>query len=547
MIQHLSVRNFAIIDEAEVDFHPGFTVITGETGSGKSILIQALSVALGARGTKTMVRTGAERAVVEATVDEVAYRRLISANGRVRSYIDDEPTKEPQFRQAVASLVDFHGQHEQQLIMHTASHIDYLDSFCGLEPEVARLSTIYHELVAARSQLQASRERLERARERRELLAFQQREINAVNPQDGEDVELENEYKTLSHIDELVATVNRLNQSLLEADTSVYGELTENVNALEKLARYDALLKPYIEQLQTASFTIQEVAAGLRNHLDSLDHDPQRLQEIEERLQALEGLKRKYGGSLEAVQMTRREIERELHALVNLDSEIDAISERISRLEQEYQELADHLHRARQDYTSRLAEAVRVEMGKLNMPEAAFLIYITQQPLEHSFVRCDGQPVKPTAKGYDQVEFYLSANPGEKPKPLAEIASGGEISRIMLAIKIVFQRNDPVGALVFDEIDSGISGIAAEKVADGLAKLARNKQVICITHLPQIAARAAHHLHVEKKIVGGETSVTLRYLTPDERVRVIAQLFSGSEIPPETYQSLRQMIDTAHG
>ncbi|NOZ03946.1 MAG: DNA repair protein RecN [FCB group bacterium] len=547
MVKRLSIKNFAIIDELEIDFHPGLTVITGETGSGKSILIQALSVALGAKGTKTMVRSGSERAVVETEVDQTTYRRIIAKSGRIKSYINDEPLSEPVFRQSVTKLVDFHGQHEQQLIMDVNNHIYYLDSYCNLTADVEEIGDIFNSYRESKQQLKQLKEKLKMARERQELLTFQQREILAVNPQPDEDYQLEDEYKTLNHIDELVETIRNLNRLLTESDRSLYTQLSEAMRSLEHVARFDSQLRPFLDSLDSVTITIQDVSNGLLEHMESLDHDKTRLLEIEERLQAIEGLKRKYGGSLEAVMLTLRNIEDELKNLSNLDVRIDDLEQEIHRLETRYQLLADRLHDSRTSRARQLAEAVKKEMQRLNMPSAEFAIHISQKAVDESFVKCGDTAVLPTGNGYDQVEFYLCANPGEQPKPLTEIASGGEISRIMLAIKTVFQQSDPVNTLIFDEIDTGISGVAAEKVAESLMNLARSKQVICITHLPQIASRANRHLHVTKHIRGAETRVKVKYLDRDERVKTIAQLFSGSQISQDSFHSLKTIIEAAHG
>lgn len=531
MISYLTIRDFAILKEIELPLHRGLTVITGETGSGKSLLLQALGVVLGGKGTKVMVRTGVKRAVLETEVRKVAYRRILSKAGRMKSYIDDEPHPEPQFREKVTSLVDFHGQHDQQLIMEVDQHIGYLDRFAGLSDKVEKIGETYDTLMSKRRELREAIRQRNRATERQELLEFQLQEIQALNPQPGEDEELETEFKTLNHIDEVIATVNRLNQIYLEDEQSLYNQLSESEHELERLVKIDDNLSEHLKSIRSAGVVIQDVADGLMEYVDTLDHNPQRLADVEERLQSIEGLKRKYGGTLEAVLLKQKDIRRELDNLSHLGSDIDRLNEEISDLEQEYQLLADQLHKGRVETAPGLTQAIVQEMNTLNMPEARFEIRINQERTEESFVQFEDQPVVAGKTGYDQVEFFLSANPGERLKPLKDIASGGEISRIMLAVKTVFQSIDPVHTLVFDEIDTGLSGSAAEKVAQALKTLAGDKQVICITHLPQIAREADRHLLVEKTISGDQTNVRVRYLSDNEREAARRELSGKTQTP----------------
>lgn len=306
MISYLTIRDFAILKEIELPLHRGLTVITGETGSGKSLLLQALGVVLGGKGTKVMVRTGVKRAVLETEVRKVAYRRILSKAGRMKSYIDDEPHPEPQFREKVTSLVDFHGQHDQQLIMDVDQHIGYLDRFAGLSDKVEKIGETYDTLMSKRRELREAIRQRNRATERQELLEFQLQEIQALNPQPGEDEELETEFKTLNHIDEVIATVNRLNQIYLEDEQSLYNQLSESEHELERLVKIDDNLSEHLKSIRSAGVVIQDVADGLMEYVDTLDHNPQRLADVEERLQSIEGLKRKYGGTLEAVLLNKK-------------------------------------------------------------------------------------------------------------------------------------------------------------------------------------------------------------------------------------------------
>jgi len=547
MIDHLSIKDFAILDSLEVDFFSGLTVITGETGSGKSILVKAMSIVLGAKPAPTDVRSERDQAVLEIVAQKRYYRRIIKSNGRVRSFIDDAPKKESLYRQQVHPLADFHGQHEQQYIMDPKTHIDFLDRFARESEKVEELKEIYQSLERAKKKLIEDRTRLEQAQDRQALLQYQIAEIDSVNPQPEEDHRLMEEYRKLSHLDELFTTLQQITQELTEEDQSVYARLAAARGMLERLRHVDKNLGPHLDQLQEAMEVLQDVGFGLTRYQEALDRNPQRLQDLEARIQALEALKRKYGGSLESVLNFRQSLQEESTNLQTLQQTIEQTEKDIERLTNQYQALADALHHLRTRSAAALSQAIAAEMEYLHMPGARFKVDLTVETDSSSPITWDGKPVAYGPKGYDRVEFYLSANPGEQLKPLAQIASGGEVSRIMLAIKTIFQDIDPVNTLIFDEIDTGISGQAAEQVAANLQKLAQTKQVICVTHLPQIASVADHHLHLTKTITRERTSVSARYLEKKERVEAIAQLFSGSTVTVESLETAKTFVEGAHG
>jgi len=515
MLKKAYIRDFAIIDEMSIDFSNGLTIITGETGAGKSIILQALSVVLGEGGTKTMVKTGKNQSVVEAEIKDKTYRRLISSSGRLKSYIDDEPLAVKNYKLNTVGLVDFHGQHEQQLIMNPDTHIDYLDNFCGLRSKVDELGSIYFSLKEARQNLIDVQDAKSRQEEKRDLLEFQKQEIDLVNLQQDEDIELRSEFKKMSHIEELVTSVERIVYALIESDQSLYNQAASLSDELNPLTKYDQTLQPISESLSSILLSVKDISENLSQYQQTLDYQPNQLSEIQERLNAVEKLLRKYGGTTESVLLTRDQIVEELESLSSLSEKEQYFQKRISELESAYSDLALLIHNIRSKSLSNLSSLVEKEMHSLSMPNAVFEVRLSQKEEETSFITHNGIKVKASPKGIDLVDFYLSANPGERPKPLTKIASGGEISRIMLSLKTVFQKHDPIQTMVFDEIDTGISGIAAEKVAESLMKLSKEKQVICITHLPQISNIADHHLHVTKIIQNGETKVTAEYLKTD--------------------------------
>ena len=550
MIKKLFIKDFAIIRRLEIPLEDGLTVITGETGAGKSILLKALSFALGAKSDKTYVRSGQEQSVVEVELkaDKInIYRRILSRGGRARSFINDEPFKDLDYKSLVGVLADFHGQNEQQYILNSNTHIDFLDRFCNSEDLVSKLESIYLDLSKTIELLSEVKKKQSSASNQRELLKFQLNEIDSISPLDNEDIDLGIQFKRLNHIDELISTMQNMNQSLTEQDHSVYRQLASTLVDLDRLSSYDNNLNTFIDSVKQASVAIQDASAGLLQYAQNLDNDAEQLMIVEERLQAIEGLKRKYGGSIESIILFKIDAENELRTLSGLDARINDLEVDMTLFVSRYQKIADQLHSLRLKSSKKLSKEIESEMAELNMSGSTFQILIETKYDSESFFTLDKEKIAFGPKGYDNIEFFLSANPGELPKPLIKVASGGEVSRIMLAIKTVLKKSDPVETLIFDEIDSGISGDAADKVAMALKLLAKNKQVLCITHLPQIAARADHHIHVNKKIKNNQTHVNAIYLSEEEKLEAIAQLFSGENISAENISSAKQFRTQAHG
>ena len=550
MIKKLFIKDFAIIKELEIPLKNGLTVITGETGAGKSILLKALGFALGAKSDKTYVRSGQEQSVVEVEVQtnkDSIYRRLLSKGGRSRSFVNDEPTIDINYKSLVKVTADFHGQNEQQYILNSNTHIDFLDSYCKSEELVKKIEFIFSNLSKTIDLLNKAKIQQETASNQKELLKFQLNEINSISPQENEDVRLGVEFKRLNHIDELISTVQNMNQSLTEHDHSIYRQLISTLNDLERLSNYDKNLGTFIDSLKQASISIQDASVSLFQYAENIDNDPEQSKIIEDRLQEIESLKRKYGGSIESIFIFKSQAEVELESLSGLDQKIIDLEEERYLLVTQYQKIADQLHESRINNAIKLSKEIELEMSELNMAGSTFEILINTKPNSESLINFNQERIAFGSKGYDTIEFFLSANPGELPKPLVKVASGGEVSRIMLAIKSVLKKSDPVETLIFDEIDSGISGQAAEKVALSLEALAKNKQVLCITHLPQIASRAHHHMHISKKINNNQTDVVLNYLKEEEKLEAIAGLFSGENISVESISTVKEFREKARG
>lgn len=551
MINNISIKNFAILKEMELNFHKGLTVITGETGAGKSILLHAIRSSLGGKVKGTAVRSSADKAIVEIEVsldgEMNTCRRIINTSGRSRAFFNDEPFKEKDFLDRVRSIADFHGQHEQQYIMNRETHIDFLDTFAKLNNDVSQLEDVYQQLVKTENDLDRALKKQTQARDRKELLAFQLQEIELISPILGEDETLLAEFKILKHAGKLLETANDLNARITEQDNSLYNELAIISKELEEISSIDEQVVPHLKSLEEALNALMDTSEGLRKYATQIDHNPEQLDNVESRLQEIESLKRKYGGSLETVLNYRDEITIELESFKSLINEIDELTESINRFRSDYQRMVVKLHELRSRSIQDLCSKIEAELALLNIPGASFEVRMNMTPSDNSQIKMNGQTVKYGPKGFDQIEFYLSANPGEAAKPLTDVASGGEVSRIMLAIKTIFQEVDPVATLVFDEIDAGISGIAAEKVADALSNLSLSKQIICVTHLPQIAAKADHHLHISKIQEDGRTIVKIDYLKDEEKVQTIAQLFSGETITPGTLDSAKGLMGGARG
>ena len=529
MIQKLYIKNFAIIDEIDINFEPGLTVVTGETGSGKSILLEALGVALGAKADKIMVRNGAKRAVVEAKFGDVEIRRIVSDSGRTKSYKDDEFVTLIDLKKENITRVDFHGQHDQQLILDRTSHIDYLDRYCRHQSEVAELEKIFSELMAMRAELDELNKNEHQKKERMALLKFQANEIDMVMPLEGEDQEVKEAYKRISNLEEIMRSLTNIKSRILDSDNSLTDQLNTIYQELTTIEKYDSNISNISSLISESILQLEEASSEISSQLMEKEFSSEELSILEDRLNALESLKRKYGGSLESVIAERQRIDKEIKTLDDIGISQDGLINAINEKEKVFSQKAISLHDKRKIKAKELSEKIVLAMSDLNMDGSRFDIIIDQDESDDGFIELDGKVVIGNPKGIDRVEFYLSANPGEPTKPLSSVASGGEISRIMLAIKTVFQDIDPVQTLVFDEIDSGISGKAAEKVSMHLLNLAQKKQIICITHLSQIANQADHHLHIKKYVNGKKTYVDMEYLNGINSSKIIQELFIGAE------------------
>ncbi len=553
MLNELTIRNFATIDRLQVEFRQGFNVLTGETGAGKSIIIDAVGLLLGERARPELIRSDTDEASVEALLDladspgvqqrleaegfaegdELLIRRTINRNGKNRVYLNGALATLTQLQTISADLMVIYGQHEQQQLQRASAHLDLLDRYTGLEGEVAACGELFAEM----RELQRHIEKLalaERDRQQRlDLLLFQQQELDQASLLEGEDVELETERKRLLNAGKLAEACNGGYADLYEGEGAICERLSLLATTQENLADIDPVFVEMAEAVRQAQYGLEDVATRLRDHAGSVVFDPQRQNEVEERLAIIATLKRKYAPTITEILQHRDDIETELAELNDVDATHAALSGQLDAVKKRLNSVADSLSSKRAAAAKRLSRAVATELADLAMEKARFDVRL--ETLEEL-----------VAKGGEQCQFYLSANPGEPPKPLSRIASGGELSRIMLAIRRSIPQAGGTTTLVFDEVDAGIGGVAASKVGEKLQAVARGLQLLCVTHLPQVAAYADWHYRVEKHQSDAVTRTSLTILDSEDRVVEMARMLGGSQITDRTVEHARELIASSN-
>ena len=525
MIKSLKINNFAIIKDLRIPFKKGLTVITGETGSGKTLILDALRVALGFKADKIMVRNSEENATINTDFSSLIFERIIFRNGKTKSFLNGDLVTLNRLKNHNSAKIAFHGQNDQQIILDPIKHINYLDKYCGHERKVELSMNLFKELQFLNKKLDEIEKNTIGSQEKRELLNFQANEIDSLNILENEDVLLHEKFKKLTHLKDIIETLQNSNFAISDNNDAILPKIEFLKNKISSLEKYDNSISTISTLIDQSIINIQEAQNEINDQLSILDFDSEEVHKIEERLTAIETLKRKYGGSLESISYERNEIQVKLEDFKNPEKQKEKIIDEIKNLESKFSQIAIELHRSRKRFGLKLSNKIQNTMKNLNMQNAKFEIKITNYIKKGNFVNYKGSSYSNNDKGIDNVEFYFTTNPGEPLKPLSLIASGGEISRVMLAIKTAFQNIDPAETLVFDEIDSGISGKSASKVASHLLQLSKNKQVICISHLPQIASKADHHLHIEKYIENKNTYVNYKYTNDKDRKNIIKELF----------------------
>jgi DNA repair protein RecN (Recombination protein N) len=551
MLVELVVENYAVVERARIRFHTGLNLLTGETGSGKSLVVDARGLLFGARAGATVVRTGAERARVagifeapatpafrsllegngiELEDDEILLEREVQASGKSRAFLGSRPVAASLLRELAPHLGDIHGQHEQQELFTAAGQLELLDLHAGSAGLLARVAQVYREWRDCAAQL-AELDRSEQETLRMaDLWSFHKREIEETAPSAGEDEQLEQERRVLLNVARLREHAAAAYETLYDSPSAAVSLIRQARRRIDEIVRIDPALGAAATQLEPAEIFIREASHALAGYLASLEADPQRLEQVESRLAALDKLKRKYGGSLEQAAAYLREVSEKLTAVETAGDRRDRLARRHQELAGDYERLAGELATLRRDAAARLQLEVERELASLAMRGTTF--------------RVDFSSGEWTSLGTDRVSFLVSPNPGEQPRPLDKIASGGELSRLALALKTCLAA--PAAAtqrtLVFDEVDAGIGGGTAEAVGRRLKRLAASHQLLCVTHLPQIAAFADHHYSVGKHERNGRTVATVEELAGEARTREIGRMLSGARTTQEAIRQAEQLI-----
>lgn len=560
MLAALRVESLAIIESLEIRFEKGLNVLTGETGAGKSILVDALGLLLGGRADPGLVRAGCDEAVVEglftgpglaeraaalglpAVEDELLIRRTVPRQGRSRVHVNGALATVSLLGELTHGLVDLCGQHEHVTLMRRERHLELLDAHAGLEADRAGFAAAWSQLSEAIREREAlAQAALERAR-RRDWLDFQLQELEEIDPVPGEDEALAAERKTLASTEKLREVARLGQEALLTGEGAAADVATSILYRLEEALALDERLAPSVELLRAAAAELDEAGRLLGQYASSLDGDPWRLEEVDERLERLRRLARKHGGSLELAIARREEMVAERERLGGEEERIATLDDRIARERADLAARARALGAARRKAAEGFASAVQGELRRLGLAGAS---------LQVAFAPAQGIEIEGGAagpRGAEEAEFLFSANPGEEARPLGRAASGGELSRILLAIKRVLAAADPAGVQVFDEVDTGIGGATALVVGEMLRQIARERQVLCITHLPQVAAFADVHLFVSKEVVGPRTRGRVERLQePADRERVLARMLAGSEERPAALAAAAELLGAAGG
>ncbi|WP_239613881.1 DNA repair protein RecN [Cohnella mopanensis] len=555
MLRELSIHNLAVIENVSVTFHPGFHVLTGETGAGKSIVIDALTLTAGGRGSAEMIRHGCDRSIIEAVFDlprqhpvwetlqrlgieadseeTLLIRRELLTHGKSSARINGQSVTLTMLREVGEHLVNIHGQHEHQSLLRTEKHLEWLDLFAGeeIQQKKSEYRTLFQQYQAIHKERRELDEKSRQGMQMLDLYRYQLEEIAAARLKAGEDESLADERRKLAHAEKLA-------DSVTEAYDLLYGAkglaaLSRALSKLQDIVKVDpVILQPLVEQLQSAYYGVEDSAFQLRDYKEGIEFNPARLAQIEQRLDVIHGLKRKYGETVEDILAYQARIKAETDQLDNRDELLKELTLREEALLSELQTRASNLTEIRKSASRDLSRQIEQELAHLQMDRSQFEVKLGSAAL--------------TSSGADTAEFVLSTNPGEPPKPLAKIASGGEMSRVMLALKAIFAQIDEIPVLVFDEVDTGVSGRAAQAIAEKLSLLSRHCQVFAITHLPQVACMADHQYEIYKQVTSQDrTQTSVTELADSQRVEELARMLGGVEVTEKTRHHAQEMLSLA--
>lgn len=557
MLTELRISNFGVIEQLAVTFGSGFIVFTGETGAGKSLLIDAVTLLVGGRASSDQIRAQADEADLEAAFQltpehpllqllqtkgfarpgetDIVIRRVISRTGRNRTYLNGNLCPVHVLEELGGALVDVHGQHEQQSLLSPSAQLDALDAY-------GRLQTLRQEYHDARAlwgkrvgELEMRTAEIARRREREDLLRFQFQEITEAAIEAGEDVRLDQERPRLMHSQQLGDLADQLHELLYAGEDSVLSQLASARKLVSRMETIDAAVSDWARSVDDAVVPLREFAAQVRHYRDQVDANPARLAEIEQRMDRLQRLSKKYGGSLDAVLTLQESLRAQLDQLDTAETQVQELTRAVEAGRRQLGEVAERLTRKRVEAAKALTTSVTKELGALRMERTRFAVVVAQVAGDEPY----GQT------GQDAVEFVFSANPGEPVKSIAKVASGGELSRIMLALKTILAESDRVPVLIFDEVDAGVGGAVAEVMGARLRDLSRHHQVLCVTHLPQVGSQAHAHFVVEKQVRQKRTVTHVRQLTPQEREEEIARMLAGVTVTKTARAAAAEMIESA--
>ncbi|MBI5099361.1 MAG: DNA repair protein RecN [Nitrospirae bacterium] len=542
----LHIKNFSIIDDANIEFGEGFNVLTGETGAGKSIVIDALCLALGERAASEVIRSGEKEAVVAAFFDISAellnpattqflkdfginiaegliLKRIVSAQGKSRAFVNGSMVNVQTLSDISKSIIDVHGQYEHQSLLSAENQLDLLDAYGGLLYERQEVKNVYESLCSLKQQIAELIQQEKERAQRIDLLRFQINEIETANLNPGEEEGLTEEIRILGSAGRLAELANEAYESLYASDLSCITKLSRILDSLREISNIDSRANDAFKSLKNAPPLLEEAGYFLRDYKDSLNYDPKRLEQVQERLELIKGLKRKYGNSVQEILDHRDKSIIELEGLQHSEETLEGLRKELEKLKDNLTDKAQRLSKKRKSAAKKIESEVVSQLSELSMPDTRFSILSTQEKGDDT---TDG--FRATHKGIDNIEFLISPNIGEALKPLSKIASGGELSRIMLALKSIMVKGDNIPILIFDEIDAGVGGKTAETVGRKLKNLSTDHQVVCITHLPQIASYADRHLKIEKKVKKDRTIVEISKIEKDDRTAEIARMLGGA-------------------
>jgi DNA repair protein RecN (Recombination protein N) len=537
MLRFLRIRNLAVIEVVEVEFEPGFNVLTGETGAGKSIVVEAVGLLLGARSSADLVRTGESHAVIEAIFEhdgkETIVRRELTNQGRSRSFIGGALATAAALRELSAKLVELHGQHEHQALLDPLTHLPVLDEHAGLAELTSQVADSWAGVRTLREQLERSRMDSREKTARLDLITFQLGEIRKAAPRDAEDESLAATRQVLASAERVQRLCAESYAALYESDGSALASLGAVWKRVGELAAIDPQFGSYVEARDGIKGQLEDLAFFLRSYADTVDASPARLQEVEDRLALLERLKRKYGPTLGDVIERGHDLAREQELLTGAGERAEDLQKALNVASDRYLKAARELSRLRREAARQFARTVEGLLADLAMTRTRF---------EVRFNAAELGPEEWAESGIDRSEFFVSPNPGEELRPLARIVSGGELSRVMLALKTMAAGNEPGKTLIFDEVDAGIGGRVADVVGMRLRALGDRFQVLCITHLPQISAQATTHFRIEKNIRGGRTLTSVDRLNEAARVEEIARMIGGTVVTDHVRATARELL-----